>query len=93
MGIYPRLGYVTHHCTPGHTRRVVRHAEVPWSFCGRLFLVGVFWLDGGQQVARLLESKGVGNVTPEELMGELANFGLEGEEAEDVLLQAQSPSF
>ncbi|CAN0473646.1 unnamed protein product [Ascophyllum nodosum] len=39
------------------------------------------------QVARLLESKGVGNVTPQELMRELASFGLVGEEAEDVLIQ------
>ena len=42
---------------------------------------------GREQVARLLESKGVGNVTPQELMRELASFGLVGEEAEDVLIQ------
>lgn len=38
-------------------------------------------------MARLLQSKGVGNVTPKELQETLGCFGLEGEDAEDVLMQ------
>ncbi|CAM9350904.1 unnamed protein product, partial [Scytosiphon promiscuus] len=39
------------------------------------------------QVAGMLEAKGVGNITPQEILEALSNFGLEGEEAEDVLIQ------
>ncbi|CAM9973664.1 unnamed protein product [Laminaria digitata] len=39
------------------------------------------------QVARLLDSKGVGNITPEDIREALSSFGLEGEEAEDILIQ------
>lgn len=39
------------------------------------------------QVAGLLDAKGVGNITPLEIMESLGSFGLEGEEAEDILIQ------
>lgn len=39
------------------------------------------------QVARLLETKGVGNITPVELKETLGSFGLEGEDAEDILVE------
>lgn len=37
----------------------------------------------------MLEAKGVGNITPQEITEVLSNFGLEGEEAEDVLIQVR----
>ncbi|CAM9178612.1 unnamed protein product [Pylaiella littoralis] len=39
------------------------------------------------QVAKMLKAKGVGNITPQEIMEALSNFGLQGEAAEDVLIQ------
>ncbi|CBJ30096.1 IAP100 protein [Ectocarpus siliculosus] len=39
------------------------------------------------QVAGLLDAKGVGNITPLEIMESLGSFGLEGEAAEDILIQ------
>lgn len=38
-------------------------------------------------MAGLLDAKGVGNITPQEIMESLGSFGLEGEEAEDILIQ------
>ncbi|CAM9692608.1 unnamed protein product, partial [Discosporangium mesarthrocarpum] len=42
------------------------------------------------QVARTLEEKGMGDTTPEELKEILASYGLEGQAAEDVLVQIYS---
>lgn len=49
-----------------------------------------FFRCGSLQVARLLDSKGVGNITPEDIREALSSFGLEGEEAEDILIQVLS---
>lgn len=35
----------------------------------------------------MLKAKGVGNITPQEIMEALSNFGLQGEDAEDILIQ------
>eukprot|EP00752_Nemacystus_decipiens_P017831 g15987.t1 len=39
------------------------------------------------KVASMLDAKGVGNITPQEIMAALASFGMEGEAAEDVLIE------
>lgn len=43
------------------------------------------------KVASMLDAKGVGNITPQEIMEALSSFGMEGEAAEDVLIEVCLP--